>query len=113
MNEKKYTAFLTIQKFISEVPPEKYSQYFSSREIAIFGSRKNKGSLAVRYALKQKLKEIFNSTTPYNKIEILNKSNGQAILEWKSAPREKKIHFSLSHSKEEVAVLIVVETSDL
>lgn len=108
MSIDKHTVFLSIDQFISEVPEKDYPLYFSAEEIKRYGHRRNKGSLAVRFALKQKLKEIFKTIEPANQIEILDAENGQPILHWPQAPHTG-IHISLSHARKKVAALIIIE----
>lgn len=99
-----------ITSFLSEIDENHYPEYFTIQEIEIYGKKKKKGSLAARQLLKRMLIENFDNSINFTDIEILNNDLGKPILfikNYKSSQLEN-IHFSLSHSKKEVAVLLVL-----
>ncbi len=104
---EKHTKIISIAEFEKEIPPEKYPYYFSKNEIERYAHKKNKGSLAVRYALKTLIKEIFALKTPITAIEILNDKNNAPMLNLYNTQINSEIHISLSHAQKMAIVFLV------
>lgn len=106
----KYTQTNKIETFTSIIHEGIYSEYFTIKEIEIYGAKRNKGSLAARQLLKNMLIKYFDKAMKYTDIEILNNKLGKPTLTIKDYLAEdiSNIKFSLSHSKKEVAVFLVI-----
>ncbi len=106
---------LNISEFEKNINELKYNEYFTEKERELYGKRRKKGSLAARYILKNIIIEKIDKNLKYSDIEILNNDFGKPFLAIHKLEQEilKKIHFSISHSKDDAIVLFVIDTDDL
>jgi phosphopantetheine--protein transferase-like protein len=88
---------------------------FTEQEISKYYKNENLQSLIARYLIKEIVGEL-NGKLDYLNIEILNNSRGKPILnlseEIKKCLENKKINniqISLSHTKENIAAMLVYE----
>ncbi len=111
MKHKKHVETYKIKDFTNLVDESLYPNYFTDKEIYAFGKKRKKGSLAARYLIKKLLTEYFNNKIKFADIEILNDEMGKPSLKISSLPSSETehIYFSLSHTKDTVAVLIIFE----
>ncbi len=114
MMPKKHTRSYSIETFTKLINENLYHKYFTEKEISSFGKKRKKGSMAVRHILKQLLIEHFNNKIKHTDIEILNDTTGKPTLKIYNQPsiETKHIYFSLSHSKDMVAVLVIFENHE-
>ena len=114
MNLSKHTKTYSMEDFYWEIKESDYYNYFTEKEISLFGNKKKRGSLAVRYILKQLLIEHFNNEIRYTDIEVLNDKMGKPTLNILNQNIEtNNIYFSLSHSKDMVAILLIFENHEV
>ncbi|MFC1733225.1 hypothetical protein ACFL6I_23250 [candidate division KSB1 bacterium] len=111
MSLKKFTKSYSIKAFTNQINESLYHKYFTEKEISSFGNKRKKGSLAARHILKQLLIEHLNNEIKHTDIEILNNEMGKPTLKIYNHPtiETKHIYFSLSHSKDMIAVLLIFE----
>jgi phosphopantetheinyl transferase (holo-ACP synthase) len=105
------TYIASIDDFMNTVNESVYPDLFTPHEIEAFGKKRKKGSLAARLLIKKMIRAHFNDQVPFTDIELLNNEFGKPILhiEGKSVEEISHIHFSLSHSKDEVAVIVIFD----
>ena len=101
----------SILSFTKEIEPSLYFDYFTQNEINRYAKKRKKGSLAARFLIKRLIRKHFSQEVEFTDIEILNDEIGKPTLciLGKSADEIKHIHFSLSHSQDEVAVVVIFE----
>ena len=107
----KHIETITILNFNKEVESKSYPNYFTQNEINKYAKKRKKGSLAARFLIKKLIRNHFNQQVEYTDIELLNDDIGKPTLciSGKSDFEVKHIHFSLSHSQDEVAVIVIFE----
>ena len=105
---------ISVDDFNEQVSYRKYSEYFTFNEIEKFGKKNNKASLAARYLIKKILIEWLGDALKPVDIEILNNEFGrpQIFSEKISEDIQKKIHFSVSHTKSMAIALVIFDLSD-
>ncbi len=110
-NWEEYSETILIDDFSSKVLPEVYNQFFTPNEIQAYAHKRKKGSLAARYLIKRIIRSHFESLEDYKDLEILNADSGKPLLYSDKIDKEvlKRIHISLSHSQQEVAVFVIIE----
>ena len=111
MSYKKYLLTYSIKEFINFIKDENYQRYFTEKEINVYGKRKNKGSLAARFLIKKHIIKQLNVDVNYTDIEILNNDFGKPTLKIHIKPdiETEHIYFSISHTKEQVSVIVVYD----
>lgn len=97
----------SINDWVKEFPSHIWSKLFTPNEIDAYGRKKSKGSLVARYLIKKTIIEQ-GITNDFLNIEILNAENGRPVLSI-FGENESGIHVSLSHSKTDVAVIVVFD----
>ncbi len=112
MNLIKYTQTINIEDFNKQINEICYVKYFTTNEISTFGQRRKKGSLAARYLIKKIIIKHFSNKLEFTDIEIMNNDLGKPILHFLKPINTNAIHFSLSHSKSTVAVLVIFENNE-
>ena len=109
MNYKVISEKYSIEKLLSEIENYKQEELFFEEEISRYANKKSKGSLTARYLIKKILINEYNSLK-FSDISILNNSTGKPVLNINNLKTDiEKIHISISHTKEDVAVLIVID----
>ena len=108
---KKIIKELNIDDFNSQISYSQYNEYFTCNEIEKFGKKNNKASLAARYLIKEILIERVGDALKPIDIEILNNEYGRPQLFSKkiSQDTQKKIHFSVSHTKSMAIALVIFD----
>ena len=110
MSYKKYLYTYSIKEFVNLIKEDSYQKYFTEEEINVYGKRKNKGSLAARFLIKKHIIKQINTVENYTDIEILNNNFGRPTLKILKADIETgQIFFSISHTKEQVSVIVVYD----
>ena len=104
---------IKVDDFNNLVSYRKYNECFTINEIEKFGRKNNKASLAARYLIKKILIEWLGDALKPSDIEILNNEFGrpQIFCEKISKDIQKKIHFSVSHTKSLAIVLVIFDLS--
>ncbi len=112
MTIQKHTKTINIEDFNTKINKSLYPKYFTQNEIAAFSNKRKKGSLAARYLIKEILIKNFNQKLNFTDIEILNSKLGKPTLAFliHKNKNTENIHFSLSHSKDIAAVLVIFES---
>ena len=110
---KKIIKEIYIDDFNNQISYSKYSEYFTLNEIEKFGKKNNKASLAARYLIKEILIEWLGDALKPGDIEILNNEYGrpQIFSQKISKDIQKKIHFSISHTKKTAIALVIFDLS--
>jgi phosphopantetheinyl transferase (holo-ACP synthase) len=110
-NWVEYSETILIDEFTTKILPDSYIQYFTLKEIQAYAHKRKKGSLAARYLIKNVIRKYFKSSIGYNEMEILNSDSGKPVLYCSKLEKEEleRIHISLSHSQQEVAVFVIIE----
>lgn len=105
------TQVASIDDFMITVNESAYVDLFTPHEIDAFGKKRKKGSLAARFLIKKMIRAHYNDQLAFTDIELLNNEFGKPILhiEGKSDEEVSHIHFSLSHSQDEVAVIVIFD----
>ena len=108
---KKIIKEINIDDFNNQISCSKYDEYFTSNEIEKFGKKNNKASLAARYLIKKILIEWVGDALKPIDIEILNNEYGRPQIFSKKISKDiqKKIHFSVSHTKSMAIVLVIFD----
>lgn len=109
-----FTSNIRISDFI-EFAESRLPEFFTPWEQTEFKLPVNAGSLAARYQLKAMLCEHCGWSAHFHDIEIFRDELGKPILKMHCAVTkdhsriaQDRIRFSLSHSKEFAAVLLVI-----
>lgn len=104
------TQTYSIKQWNKEFLQSDWPTYFTQAELNFYGQKRSSGSLVARYLVKKYLFEQ-GFANSYHAIEILNSESGQPTLSIDGMDEKHlaKIHFSLSHSKTEVAIIIVID----
>lgn len=99
-----------INKWNTEFSRSTWTRFFTLAELENYANKKSAGSLVARYLLKMQLID-FNFADDFLKIEVLNTKSGKPSLQISGVDNKEMlhIHFSLSHSKSDVAVLLVID----
>ncbi len=105
---KKIVRRMAIADFLSKVPPEDFLSFFTDNEMGRYAKRKGKGGLVARYLIKEILMDEFLDLD-FKEIEILNTDGGKPEVHFLSAKPKKNIFVSLSHTKTEVAVIVMID----
>ena len=105
---KKIVRRMAIADFLSKVPPEHFACYFTGNEMKRYAKRKGKGGLAARFLIKEIIINEFPALD-FKEIEILNADGGKPEVHFLSAKPKKNIFVSLSHTKTEVAVIVMID----
>jgi len=102
---------INIDDFNNQISYSKYNEYFTFNEIEKFGKKNNKASLAARYLIKKILIEWVGDALKPIDIEILNNEYGRPQIFSKKISKDiqKKIHFSVSHTKSMAIVLVIFD----
>ena len=102
---------ISIDDFNIQISYSQYDEYFTFKEIEKFGKKNNKASLAARYLIKKILIEWVGDALKPVDIEILNNEYGRPQIFSKKISKEiqKKIHFSVSHTKSKAIVLVIFD----
>jgi phosphopantetheinyl transferase (holo-ACP synthase) len=110
MTYKKISNQLSISEFNKTIIPIRYPEYFTKTEIETYSKKKSKGSFAARYLLKKELIQNFFPDLQYTDIEILNTNSGIPTMNFpnNTSVNPVNIKFSISHTKEIVAIILVV-----
>ena len=108
---KKIIKELNIDDFNNQISYSKYNEYFTVNEIEKFGKKNNKASLAARYLIKKILIEWVGDALKPIDIEILNNEYGRPQIFSKKISKDiqKKIHFSVSHTKSMAIALVIFD----
>lgn len=104
---KKVREIYSISVWGKENPKTEWKNYFTVKELNAFEKKRSLGSLVVRYLLK-KILITQGIANDFLSIEIMNEKSGKPSLDV-DGQKQAHIHFSLSHSKTDVAVLVVIE----
>ena len=109
---KKIIKEIYIDDFNNQISYSKYSEYFTLNEIEKFGKKNNKASLAARYLIKRILIEWVGDALKPIDIEILNNEYGrpQIFSSKISKDIQKKIHFSISHTKSMAIAQVIFDS---
>lgn len=104
---------LNVDDFNNQICYSKYNECFTFKEIEKFGKKSNKASLAARYLIKKILIECLDDALKPIDIEILNNEYGRPQIFSKkiSEDVQKKIHFSISHTKSIAIALVIFDLS--
>lgn len=114
MSYKKYLYTYSVKEFENSIKEDSYRIYFTEEEINVYGKRRNKGSLAARFLIKKHIIEQINAVKNYTDIEILNNNFGRPTLAIHKAGIETgQIFFSISHTKEQVSVIVVYDKNEV
>ncbi|NVO01710.1 MAG: hypothetical protein HXX09_03330 [Bacteroidetes bacterium] len=114
---KKLVKTFTTAEFKSKLDAKSLSieHLFTPQEIKIYHVNENLQSLAARYLIKEMVNEL-SGGLDYLNIEILNNSKGKPILNLSFELLKKleernvnNIQISLSHTKENIAAMLVYE----
>ena len=102
---------INVDDFNNQISSGAYNEYFTFNEIEKFGKKNNKASLAARYLIKKILIEWMGEALKPIDIEILNNEYGRPQLFSKKISKEtqKKIHFSVSHTKSRAIALVIFD----
>ena len=116
--KSKYCRYVEIIKkedfitFLSSTEPE---ALFSKKELATFSFPKNARSLAGRYLIKKTICDYIHEPGKMNEIEILNNEYGKPeillgaeILHIIELVGIKKLHCSISHSRNLIAGMTII-----
>jgi phosphopantetheinyl transferase (holo-ACP synthase) len=108
--ERQITERMLIADFEKQIGPERYTDFFTESEIARYGKRRGKGGLAARYLIKKILLENASIEGGYTALEILNEESGKPVLKLQKPlfGNSENIHISISHTKHEVAVFVLI-----
>jgi len=108
---KKISREIYIDDFNNQISYSKYNVYFTFNEIEKFGKKNNKASLAARYLIKKILIEWLGGALKPVDIEILNNEYGRPQICSKKISKDiqKKIHFSISHTKSMAIALVIFD----
>jgi len=111
MNYDKITKTAKISEFEKQVKPADYPSVFTENEIDRYATKKSKGSLTARYLLKKEIIKTLNLHQTFTDIEIVNNNTGKPVLQFINLPGKNlpSISFSISHTKKEVAIMLVIE----
>jgi len=103
---------ISIDDFNKQISYNRYNEYFTLNEVEKFGKKNNKGSLAARYLIKKILIEWVSDALIPIDIEILNNEYGRPQISSNkiSKDMQKKIHFSISHTKSVAVALVIFDT---
>ena len=102
---------ISIDDFNIQISYSQYNEYFTFKEIEKFGKKNNKASLAARYLIKKILIEWVGDALIPIDIEILNNEYGRPQIFSKKISKDiqKKIHFSVSHTKSMAIALVIFD----
>ncbi len=111
MNYEKITKTAKISEFEKQVKPADYPSIFTENEINRYATKKSKGSMAARYLLKNEIIKKLNLEPKLTDIEIVNDNTGKPVLQFinQSDKNLPSFSFSISHTKNEVAIMLVIE----
>ncbi len=109
MSFKKIIKTAQINEFHNHIAPGNYELYFTTNELKKYASKKNNGSLLARYLLKKEIIAKSEQKLTFTEIEILNGKNNKPTLKIKNNILPLKFSFSISHTKNEVAIILVTE----
>jgi phosphopantetheinyl transferase (holo-ACP synthase) len=111
----KYVETIKKEDFIAIFSSCEPEELFSKKELLAFSFPKNAGSLAGRYLIKKSICEYLKEPAKMNEIEILNNDFGKpevlfgtSILSVVEHAGIKKIHCSISHSKNLIAGMTII-----
>ena len=82
---------------------------FSKDEISLYAGKANKRSLAVRWLIKEILVEHYKDTLQHRQISITGNENGKPVLSIQNKNVGDKIHISMSHSRNYITAMVVIE----
>lgn len=95
---------------------DSFNAFFTKGELEQAKTKNSIKSLGARYLIKEKLKELLNDEFSFLDVEIINDKTGKPIISYKSNFDKKlkasginKIEISISHSKNQVASLLIIE----
>ena len=105
---------INVDDFNKQLSYRKYNECFTINEIEKFGRKNNKASLSARYLIKEIIIEWLGDALKPVDMEILNNEYGRPQLFSKkiSEDIQKKIHFSVSHTKRVATALVIFDLSE-
>ena len=108
---QKISREINIDDFNNQISYSDYNEHFTINEIEKFGKKNNKASLAARYLIKKILIEWVGDALKPIDIEILNNEYGRPQIFSKKISKDiqKKIHFSVSHTKSMAIALVIFD----
>ena len=109
---QKISREINIDDFNNQISYSDYNEHFTINEIEKFGKKNNKASLAARYLIKRILIEWVGDALKPIDIEILNNEYGRPQIFSKKISKDiqKKIHFSISHTKSMAYALVIFDS---
>ncbi len=105
----KYVRTLPFSAYSDKMKNSDISLYFLPREIELYGGGFRKKSLAVRWLVKEILIEHFGQQLSFLQICITNHSNGKPELKISNKKITDAIHISMSHSRNYITAMVVIE----
>ncbi len=105
----KYTETISLSQFGEQVKGVRAEQLFHPDEIQLYGNENKPRSLAARWLIKQILIENFGGDLSHTDICITSQENGKPFLKINKEKIRNTIHFSISHSRNYISVLVLIE----
>jgi phosphopantetheinyl transferase (holo-ACP synthase) len=112
---KKITARITREEFKTFWDTCNRDEWFSERELQLFGNSISYGSLAGRYLIKKSVGNTLNNYKFLDELEILNDNSGKPVIkigdrfsELLSASGIRGIECSISHSRNYAATITII-----
>jgi len=106
---KEYSQSIPLSDFHKMMETYQLDDFFLPEEIALYGKETKSRSLAVRWLLKKMIIAHYKRYLSYKDISVTSAQNGKPLLKILGMEIKSKVHISLSHSRNRVAALLIIE----
>jgi len=105
----KYERTVPFEAFLQKVETQSMSNMFTEEELVLYGKQVQPKSLAVRWLTKEILIEHYREGLNFQMISITGLPSGKPVITINNNDIPDKIHISLSHSKNYISCLVIIE----
>lgn len=98
-----------LENFFNE---NSYNTFFSDDELNAVQNKNQIKSLGARYLIKKSILDYYHLNDSFKEIEIVNGKNGKPeliLMDQLKNVIQNKIHISLSHSRNYISTLVVID----